>query len=94
MEIVGQERLATFARKHVAARKPIRHWLDVAAVADWQNPADVRRQFNSADFLNGNRVIFNLGGNRYRLLVVAVYAAGVLNVRWVGTHAEYSKMRF
>ena len=93
VEIVGQQRLAQFARKHAAARKPIRRWLDIVEVADWRTPADVRRQFNTADFLEGNRVIFNLGGNRYRLLVVAVYAAGILNVRWIGTHAEYSRKR-
>jgi len=94
VEVVGLERLAKFARLHAAARKPVRRWLDVAEAADWQTPADLRRQFNSADFLDGNRVIFNLGGNRYRLVVVAVYAAGKLNVRWIGTHAEYSKMKF
>ncbi len=94
MEVVGLERLEVFARRHAAARKPVRQWLDVAETADWRKPADIRRQFNSADFLEGNRVIFNLGGNKYRLLVVAVYAAGVLNIRWVGTHAEYSKMKF
>ncbi|MEI8078010.1 MAG: type II toxin-antitoxin system HigB family toxin [bacterium] len=94
MEIVGQERLEKFARRHAAARKPVRQWLDVAEAATWQRPADIRRHFNSADFLDGNRVIFNLGGHHYRLVVVAIYAVGKLNVRWIGTHAEYRKLKF
>ena len=52
------------------------------------------RRVSSADFLAGNRVIFNIKGNRYRLVVQVVYVGGDVIIEWVGTHAEYTKRRF
>ncbi|MEO5341843.1 MAG: type II toxin-antitoxin system HigB family toxin [Gammaproteobacteria bacterium SHHR-1] len=60
----------------------------------WQCPNDIKRRFPSADFLSDNRVIFNIKGNHYRLVVKAAYQAGILRIEWVGTHAEYSKKTF
>ncbi|MFV1095872.1 type II toxin-antitoxin system HigB family toxin [Klebsiella pneumoniae] len=54
----------------------------------------MKRVYRSADFLAGNRVIFNIKGNRYRLVVQVVYVGGDVIIEWVGTHAEYTKRRF
>ena len=62
--------------------------------ARWESPQDIKRVYRSADFLAGNRVIFNIKGNRYRLVVQVVYVGGYVIIEWVGTHAEYTKRRF
>ena len=79
------ERLAR-SRKRIAA------WNAEAKAATWKNPHDIKRRFRSADFLPGNRVIFDIGGNKYRLIVVAQYTAGVLDVRFAGDHKEYDRV--
>lgn len=60
--------------------------------ADWATPADVKSAYRSADFLKGNRVCFNIGGNRFRLIVQINYPKRVVFIRFVGTHAEYDKI--
>jgi len=92
MRIVGRDRLVEFGRRHAGARQPLGRWVEQAEAAVWTAPADVKRQFAHASFLSGNRVVFNLGGNRFRLVVVVVYVRGLLDIRWVGTHAEYDKL--
>jgi mRNA interferase HigB len=57
--------------------------------ARWQSPADIKARYRSADFLPGNRVVFNIKGNHYRLVVKIHYNTGVVYIRFVGTHEEY-----
>jgi mRNA interferase HigB len=70
-------------------------WTDeaVASKAQWTSPADVKRQFGtSVDFMAGNRVIFDIGGNKYRLVAHVSYKFGRLLVKFVGTHAAYDRI--
>ncbi len=67
---------------------PLRAWFTIAKAAEWRGPADIKAQFRSADFLGDNRVIFNIGGNRYRLIVHVAYQYKRVLVKFVGTHAE------
>lgn len=94
MKIIGEHRLENYAQKNVQARKPIIAWKRLVTAEQWKTSSDIRRIFRSADFLSGNRVIFNLGGNNYRLVVAVVYVFGEVRIEWIGTHAEYSKMDF
>jgi mRNA interferase HigB len=59
-----------------------------AECAEWKTTQDIRSRFNSADFLSDNRVVFNIGGNKFRLVVIAYYAAGILKIDRIGTHAD------
>ncbi|EKD0838829.1 type II toxin-antitoxin system HigB family toxin, partial [Escherichia coli] len=68
-------------------------WYDEVIRENWKTTQDIRNRFNSADFLPNNRVIFNIKGNNYRLVVQVVYQAGMVIVERVGTHAEYDKWR-
>ena len=61
--------------------------------AEWKTTADVKRDFAAASFLSGNRIVFNIGGNRFRLLVTAVFCKGRVLVEKVGTHAEYDRWK-
>lgn len=69
-------------------------WQESVERARREGPQDIKRVYRSADFLAGNRVIFNIKGNRYRLVVQVVYVGGDVIIEWVGTHAEYTKRRF
>jgi mRNA interferase HigB len=65
----------------------------VAAKARWANPAEIKRQFGgTVDFVGGNRVIFDLGGNKYRLVVHVSYTFGRVLAKFIGTHAEYDRV--
>jgi mRNA interferase HigB len=94
--------LDRFSRKHRDAKKPLADWLDTVQRAAWQNLADLRRTYPSADGVNvrvsGGEVvvitIFNIKGNRYRLIAVVSYAAAVCRVVDMLTHAEYSSDRW
>lgn len=76
---------------HADAEAPLRLWYRIAVRADWGGFADVRRDFSSADLVR-DRLIFNVGGSKYRLIVRADFAQRDLYVRWIGTHAEYDRL--
>jgi mRNA interferase HigB len=91
MRITGREQLDAFCRMHTDARKWIENWLaDVESVA-WKAPRDIRERYASASFLRDGLVIFNVKGNTYRLEVDVAYGAGVVSVRWIGTHRAYDE---
>ena len=68
---------------------PLKAWYSEAKKADWSGPADVKDFYRSASFVGDNRVIFNIGGNKYRLVVRINYGAKMVMIKFVGTHAEY-----
>jgi len=94
MLVFNQDKLEKFGRRHAAARKPIYRWLEAAEAAKWETPADLKRYDPAASLLGKGKVVFNLGGNHFRLFVIAAFAAGVITVEWIGTHAEYDRMKF
>jgi mRNA interferase HigB len=92
MRIIARRTLKEFYEKHTAAKVPLVVWFHEARAARWLCPQDIRRAYPSADVLPGNRVVFNLKGNRYRLVVKVHYNTGIVFIRFVGTHAEYDKI--
>ena len=75
-----------------AARSQYDVWLTIAERAEWRNPEDVKRSHPKASILKGGRVVFNIKGNDYRLVAALNYQAGVLVIRFFGTHAEYDEI--
>lgn len=67
-------------------------WYDEALSATWENPADLKRHYGSASILKNNRVVFNIGGNRFRLVVSIVYEKEIVFIKFIGTHNEYDKV--
>lgn len=59
---------------------------------EWRTPSDIKRLYRTADILPGNRVVFNIGGNKYRLIVKIRYDLGIVYIRFIGTHAEYDRI--
>lgn len=94
MTLLGRDLLDAFMRKHADTRQPLAVWIREVEAARWLTPQDIKNRYRSADFLSGNRVIFNLKGNHHRIVAVVSYQAGIARVVWIGTHAEYSKRSF
>lgn len=93
MTVVGKQVIEKFMRKHANSRASLAAWLDDAEASEWKTSQDIKNRYRSADFLSGNRVVFDIGGNNYRLVVLVRYQHGVLLIQKVGTHAEYSKWK-
>lgn len=77
---------------HANAREPTLAWYREALAADWRAPADVKQQFGTASILRDGRVVFNIAGNKYRLVVWINYPYRVVYVRFIGTHAQYDRI--
>ena len=92
MRVISNKTLIKFYTKHSDAAGPLKAWYSEAKHGIWKTPSDIKAKFNSADFIQGNRVVFNIGGNKYRLIVKIAYIPGLVYIRFVGTHAEYNKI--
>ncbi|MCK9637603.1 MAG: type II toxin-antitoxin system HigB family toxin [Methylobacter tundripaludum] len=71
------------------AKGPLESWYEETIKANWLSPQDIKAQYRNASICNNNRVIFNIGGNKYRLVVEMQYRAGIAWIKFVGTHAQY-----
>jgi len=89
MRIIAVESLRDFWARHPTAEQPMRAWVDEVLQAAWKQPADIKAQFGTATILTARRVVFNIKGNDYRVLVAIAYRFGALYIKFVGTHAEY-----
>ena len=92
MRVVSEKTLRTFGERHPAAEKPLQAWLAEAKGAHWASPAQVKAQFPSASIIRGNRLIFDIGGTRFRLVVWVNCNHQAIYVKWFGTHAEYDRI--
>lgn len=92
MRIIARKTLREFWRKHPDAEQALRAWYHDVKLARWKTPADIRRIYANASFVTNNRVVFNVRGNTYRIVVAINYDFGIVYVRFVGTHREYDKI--
>ncbi len=92
MRIISRRRLVEFWEIHPDAEQPLRAWFIEAKKATWVSPADIKATYRSISILANNRVVFNIKGNTYRLVVVVEYTQGKMFIRFVGTHAEYDRI--
>ena len=91
MRIVGRDKLDEFAGDHADARSWIENWIAATEAARWLTPQSIKDSYASASFLPDRVVIFNVKGNHYRIEVQVGYNAGLVVVKWIGTHNEYTK---
>ena len=89
MRIISRKRLIEFWQIHPDAEQPLRAWFAEAKKASWETPADIKALYRNASILPGNRVVFNIKGNDYRLVVVIEYRYKKIFIRFVGTHEAY-----
>jgi mRNA interferase HigB len=74
------------------AEQPLRAWVRIVGAAEWSKPTDVKQMFRSADILPNGRAIFDIGGNKYRLVAAIHYRGKRIYIRFVGTHGDYDKI--
>jgi mRNA interferase HigB len=92
MRVIKRKTLQDFWEKYPLAEQPLTAWYTEAIHSAWNNPSDIKEKYGGADILPDNRVVFNIGGNKYRLIVKINYKAKVVFIRFVGTHSEYDKI--
>jgi len=92
MRIISIKRMREFWEKHRDAEQPIKAWYEEAKKASWKTPAEIKLQYRSASFLANNRVVFNIRGNKYRLVIALKYDFQICYIRFMGTHSEYDKI--
>lgn len=89
MCVVAVSTLKAFWSHHPDAEQPLKAWYEEASNASWNQPADIKNQYRSASVLKNRRVVFNIKGNDYRLVVAIAYKLQIVYVKFVGTHKEY-----
>ena len=92
MRIISRRVLREFWEKHPDARQALQAWYADVKRADWKTPAEIKAIYRNASFIANNRVVFNVKGNQYRLIVVIQYQHGIVYIRFVGTHQEYDRI--
>lgn len=92
MRVIAKKRLIDFWTKHPDAEQALKSWYDEAVSANWVTPNTIKDRFASASFLANNRVIFNIKGNSYRLIVAIAYRFGAIYIKFIGTHQEYDRI--
>ncbi|MCC6982377.1 MAG: type II toxin-antitoxin system HigB family toxin [Bauldia sp.] len=93
MQVISRRTLKLFWERHPHAEGPLRAWFTVVSNAKWTGPQSVKEHFGATvDFLADDRLVFDLSGNKYRLVVRVAYRFGRVLVKFVGTHAEYDRI--
>ena len=94
MRIVSHRKLVEFyeSEGHADSKTALERWYDLAEKAVWNNLSDIKADFPQTDYVGNQHYVFNIRGNRYRLVVVVKFTIGHLLIRFVGTHSEYDKI--
>ena len=92
VRIIALSTLRTFWERHKDAEGPLKAWYQEARAAHWDTPHQVKALYRTASVLGNNRVVFNIAGNTYRLIVKINYPYRIVFIRFVGTHAEYDRI--
>ena len=94
VRIIALKTIREFWEKpaHADSEKPLRHWYDIARSAHWSSPQAVKLQWGNASVIGDNRIVFNIAGNKYRLVVKFNYQKQKGFIRFIGTHAQYDSI--
>ena len=92
VRIIAKRTIREYWERESRAEQPLKSWYAMASKADWSSPMDVKQMYGTASIVANDRIVFNIGGNKYRLVVRFDYTSGLGFVRFVGTHAEYDRI--
>jgi mRNA interferase HigB len=93
MRVISVKTLKLFWEKHPDAESPLRSWYTEAKKGRWKGPQDIKTEYRTASILRNNRVVFNIKGNTYRLVVAVKYEFQIVYIRFIGTHAAYDEIK-
>lgn len=89
MRVIAVKTLRNFWALYPDAEQPLLAWFDEVSKANWTQPADIKAHYATASILKNRRVVFNIKGNNYRLIVAVAYKLGIVYIKFVGTHKQY-----
>ncbi|SDS85541.1 mRNA interferase HigB [Pseudomonas asplenii] len=92
MRIIAISQLKTFWQKHPDSEQSLLAWIDEVKQVHWQTPAEINAQYRHASVLKSRRIVFNIKGNDYRLVVAVAYRYGALYIKFIGTHEQYDSI--
>lgn len=92
MRVISKKTLREFWIIHKEAEQPLRTWYSEASRAQWKTPNQIKKDYVKASIISNNRVVFNICGNKYRLIVKINYKRSWVFIRFIGTHEDYSKI--
>jgi mRNA interferase HigB len=92
MRIIARKTLREFWKHHPDAEEALQAWYHDTRTATWTTPADIRERYATASIVANNRVVFNIRGNTYRLIVAINYSFGIVYIRFIGTHRDYDQV--
>ena len=92
MRVIAKSTLRDFWTIHKDCEEALKSWYDEAEKASWLSPNEIKSDYPSVSVLSGNRLVFNVKGNSYRLIVKINYKFGIIWIRFIGTHGEYDKI--
>ena len=92
MRVIAKKILRDFWEKHEDCEQQLKSWFRETQKAEWQNPNQIKSEYPSASILNENRVVFNIKGNKYRLIIKLSYDYQMVWIRFLGTHTDYDKI--
>lgn len=92
MRVIAVSTLRAFWECHRRAEQPLKAWYDEARRAQWLTPQEICDHYASASFVGGNRVVFNIKGNDYRLIVAVAWRFQAVYIKFIGTHAQYDRI--
>ncbi|MFM6975789.1 MAG: type II toxin-antitoxin system HigB family toxin [Sphingobacteriaceae bacterium] len=92
MRVIAKKVLRDFWEAHADSKEQLKSWYRETCNANWKEPNEIKNEYPSASFLAQNRVVFNIKGNKYRLIVKINYDYQMMWIRFIGTHSEYDKI--
>ena len=92
MRVIGRKKVKGFCKGRPDAEKRLRAWHSEAKNANWKTPHEVKKMYRTVSILGNSRVVFNICGNKYRLIVQINYGLQILDTRWFGPHKEYDRI--
>ena len=92
MRVIAKKILRKFWEKHNDAEDQLKTWFKEASKANWKTPTDIKDEYTKASILKQSRVVFNICGNKYRLIVEINYVRQWIFIRFIGTHTDYDKI--
>lgn len=92
MRVIAVSTLKVFWLQYPQAEQPLKAWLFEAKSASWHHPSEIKQHFSSASILQAGRVVFNIAGNKFRLVVAVLFASQTVLIKFIGTHAQYDRI--
>jgi len=92
LRVIAKKILRDFWEVHTDCEQQLKSWFQETSKAEWKSPNEIKNEYPSASILNNNRVVFNIKGNNYRLIVKINFDYQMVWIRFIGTHAEYDKI--